>query len=102
MPVYEYRCKNCGEQVEVLVRSKSTLPTCPNCGSPRLEKLLSVPYVMSGERRSHGRFQGGRTWRQLRMPQLRPQSDSPGGTAMLSDDLSQVWHQNDPLIGEER
>jgi putative FmdB family regulatory protein len=54
MPVYEYRCKNCGEQVEVLVRSKSTLPTCPNCGSPRLEKLLSVPYVMSGERRPAG------------------------------------------------
>jgi putative FmdB family regulatory protein len=54
MPVYEYRCKNCGEQVEVLVRSKSIPPTCPNCGSPRLEKLLSVPYVMSGERRPAG------------------------------------------------
>jgi putative FmdB family regulatory protein len=54
MPVYKYRCGNCGERVEVLVRSESTTPTCPNCGSPRLEKLLSVPYVMSGERRPAG------------------------------------------------
>jgi putative FmdB family regulatory protein len=55
MPIYEYRCENCGEQVEVLVRSEtSALPTCPNCGNPRLEKLLSVPYVMSGERRPAG------------------------------------------------
>jgi len=55
MPVYEYRCENCGEQIEVLVRSgASTTLTCPNCGSPRLEKLLSVPYVISGERRPAG------------------------------------------------
>ncbi|MBL7183694.1 MAG: zinc ribbon domain-containing protein [Anaerolineae bacterium] len=55
MPVYEYRCENCGEQVEVLVRSRtSTPPTCPNCGSSLLEKLLSVPYVMKGERHPAG------------------------------------------------
>ena len=55
MPIYEYRCKNCEERVEVLVRSEiSVSPTCPNCGSPRLEKLLSVPYVMSRERRPAG------------------------------------------------
>ena len=40
MPLYEYRCKNCRERVEVLVRSEtSTPPTCPNCSSPLLEKL---------------------------------------------------------------
>lgn len=55
MPIYEYRCENCGEQVEVLVRSRtSASPTCPNCGSSLLEKLLSVPYVMKGERRPAG------------------------------------------------
>ena len=55
MPIYEYRCKNCEEQVEVLVRSRtSNPPTCPNCGSSLLEKLLSVPYVMKGERRPAG------------------------------------------------
>jgi len=55
MPIYEYRCKNCGEQVEVLVRSRtSNPPTCPHCGSPLLEKLLSAPYVMKRQRRPAG------------------------------------------------
>jgi len=54
-PIYEYRCENCRERVEVLVRSEmSAPPTCPNCGSPLLEKLLSVPYVMKGQRRPAG------------------------------------------------
>ena len=44
MPIYEYRCSNCGERVEVLVRSETSAPpTCPNCGSTLLDKLLSVP-----------------------------------------------------------
>jgi len=48
MPIYEYLCSNCGERVEVLVRSSNDIPCCPCCGSPLQEKLLSVPYVMSG------------------------------------------------------
>ena len=61
MPIYEYRCGNCGERVEVLVRSGSGTPSCPNCGSPLLEKLFSVPYVMSGAMpRSGGRTCCGR------------------------------------------
>ncbi len=36
MPLYEYRCPNCGEQVEVLVRAggAAETPTCPACGAP--------------------------------------------------------------------
>jgi len=50
MPIYEYRCGNCGERVEVLVRSgMSAPPTCPNCDSPLLEKLFSLPHVLSGQ-----------------------------------------------------
>jgi hypothetical protein len=30
--------------------------------------------------------------------QLRSQSASPGRTALLSDDLPQVWHQDDPRV----
>lgn len=41
MPIYEYRCKKCGKQIEVLVRSSDKLPTrCRECGG-RLEKLIS-------------------------------------------------------------
>jgi putative FmdB family regulatory protein len=61
MPIYEYDCKNCGEQVEILVRSgMNASPVCPNCGSALLEKLFSVPHVMMGQSRPAGRTCCGR------------------------------------------
>ncbi|QDV72376.1 FmdB family zinc ribbon protein [Botrimarina mediterranea] len=42
MPLYEYQCKDCDRDVEVLVRSEAEKPECPECGSGRLVKLLSV------------------------------------------------------------
>ena len=45
MPIYEYRCKKCGKQLEVLVRSSDKQPTrCRECGG-RLEKLISPPAI---------------------------------------------------------
>ena len=56
MPIYEYRCNDCGAQVEILVRSGAdTSPACSNCGSTMLDRLLSVPYVMTSESRPAGR-----------------------------------------------
>jgi len=49
MPIYEYRCTNCGGHVEVLVRKDGDVPRCPDCGSPLHERMLSAPYVMSGQ-----------------------------------------------------
>ncbi|HEM61150.1 MAG TPA: zinc ribbon domain-containing protein [Chloroflexi bacterium] len=49
MPIYEYRCRECGEKTEILVLAGSSSATCPSCGSPLLEKLFSAPYVMSGQ-----------------------------------------------------
>lgn len=40
MPIFEYKCKKCGEVFELLVR-ESTKPACPKCGGKRLEKLVS-------------------------------------------------------------
>jgi putative FmdB family regulatory protein len=44
MPVYEYRCTQCGERFEVFVRSaqQSGCPSCPKCGSSLVEKALSL------------------------------------------------------------
>jgi putative FmdB family regulatory protein len=47
MPIYEYRCGTCGDQVEVLVRSSATTPLCPDCGSPLTDKLFSAFNVAS-------------------------------------------------------
>lgn len=43
MPIYEYRCEPCSHSFETLVRTGSDVPTCPQCGSARLDKLFSVP-----------------------------------------------------------
>ena len=43
MPIYEYRCAECGHQEEVLQKvSEPPLTTCPACGKPKLQKLLSA------------------------------------------------------------
>jgi len=41
MPIYEYLCSDCQQACELLVKS-STVPTCPSCGSTKLEKQLSL------------------------------------------------------------
>jgi putative FmdB family regulatory protein len=40
MPLYEYECKNCGHEFEKLVRAGDPAPTCTDCGSSDLAKLL--------------------------------------------------------------
>ena len=48
MPVYEYRCRDCGRVREVFQRSAGTDSlTCPDCGSERLERLLSTFTVVN-------------------------------------------------------
>ena len=42
MPLYEYYCERCKQTVEVLIRSQSEKPECPDCGGTQLEKQLSV------------------------------------------------------------
>ena len=43
MPIYEYRCGDCGHQVEAMQRvSDPALSDCPACGKPELRKLVSA------------------------------------------------------------
>lgn len=43
MPLYEYRCTECGESVEVLQRvGEPPVSECPRCGGS-MTKLLSAP-----------------------------------------------------------
>ena len=46
MPIYEYTCEDCGLDFERLVLG-NTRPTCPGCGSTRLERRISLPRVRS-------------------------------------------------------
>ncbi len=43
MPIYEYRCADCGFQDEYLQKvSEPPLTDCPSCGKPAFRKLVSA------------------------------------------------------------
>ena len=47
MPIYEYRCLECGKVSEIFLHSFSSENVeCPICGSKNLEKLLSASYAI--------------------------------------------------------
>ena len=51
MPIYEYSCKRCGAQFEMLVRGGAT-PICASCGSGDLERMFSLPALSSDDTRA--------------------------------------------------
>jgi putative FmdB family regulatory protein len=55
MPIYDYRCRRCGEVHEVFAQKTDAAPAkCPSCGAEDLEKLLSSFNVVSDTARAGG------------------------------------------------
>ncbi|RMF10247.1 MAG: zinc ribbon domain-containing protein [Candidatus Neomarinimicrobiota bacterium] len=51
MPMFDYRCENCGHVFEELVWSSSVPDeeiSCPKCGARKAKRLLSAPAVSVG------------------------------------------------------
>ena len=51
MPIYEYQCQDCGHVFSKLWRTlaaaaEATPPSCPQCGSPRTERIISQVAVL--------------------------------------------------------
>ena len=43
MPIYEYRCEECGKRSSALLPTFSSAdPVCPHCGKPALKRLVST------------------------------------------------------------
>jgi len=51
MPLYEYRCRGCGDTFETLRGShdKDADVECPQCGEKKAEKLISACRVTKGD-----------------------------------------------------
>jgi putative FmdB family regulatory protein len=49
MPIYEYKCQECGQVVEVFVRSAHSKIdlSCANCKSTNLQKIFSTPSMVN-------------------------------------------------------
>ena len=44
MPIYEYRCGQCGHALEAIQKmSDAELTDCPSCGEAALGRLISAP-----------------------------------------------------------
>lgn len=44
MPLFEYSCRDCGQQFEILTTGATTEPVrCPQCGGAQVAKLISAP-----------------------------------------------------------
>ena len=49
MPIYEFRCNDCGNEFEELVFGGDTEVVCKKCQSNKIEKLMSaVSFKSSG------------------------------------------------------
>ena len=57
MPIFEYRCKECENEFETLIRGRER-PSCPSCQSGKLEKLLSTFAAVTGSARRPARAEG--------------------------------------------
>jgi putative FmdB family regulatory protein len=42
MPIFDFLCKECGCDFEVLVRGSAS-PACPECGGTQVEKQVALP-----------------------------------------------------------
>jgi len=64
MPIYEYRCLDCGKVSEVFLRSPDSKDIeCPSCGGKNLERVLSASYAIRTDSSMPGRTCCGRTER---------------------------------------
>jgi len=51
MPIYEYKCQQCDEHIELLQKiSDKPATDCPNCGASSLQKQISnTSFRLTGE-----------------------------------------------------
>jgi putative FmdB family regulatory protein len=54
MPIFEYRCDDCGHEFEKLVRASMGPIDCPKCASVRLTKKLSAFAAVTGASQGGG------------------------------------------------
>jgi putative FmdB family regulatory protein len=83
MPIYEYRCTECGFQEEYLQKvSEPTLTVCPSCGKPKFSKLVSAAgFQLKGSGWYATDFKGGaKPAKDKAEPKAEAKGDAKGDT----------------------
>jgi putative FmdB family regulatory protein len=61
MPIFEYKCRECGAMQEALVLGGDEEPACcGRCGADSIERVLSTPSAMTAFNRPKGQTCCGR------------------------------------------
>jgi putative FmdB family regulatory protein len=58
MPIFEYKCRECGLKFEKIIVSSAIKVECKKCGSSQVEKLLSV-FAVAGTPRTTNLSESG-------------------------------------------
>lgn len=59
MPIYDYKCRDCGKTFEQLVL-KNTVVECPKCQGKSLEQLISTGFAVSSGELTRSRVKAAR------------------------------------------
>ncbi|WP_242346937.1 FmdB family zinc ribbon protein [Anaeromyxobacter terrae] len=82
MPIYEYVCEACGRLTEVMQRMTDPAPACPECGAPKLARLIS---------RTSFQLKGGGWYSDLySSPKTKPGAESTGPASKPAGDTTQA------------
>ena len=47
MPIYDFKCRECGRVSEMFLRSANDqVVRCPDCGSQNMERLITASYMI--------------------------------------------------------
>jgi putative FmdB family regulatory protein len=63
VPIYDFKCRECGRVSEVLIRDVSKTVRCPSCHSENMERLVSASYMVKADARAPGSTCCGRAER---------------------------------------
>jgi len=89
MPTYEYRCSQCGHEMEAVQRiSADPLKTCPKCSADSLKRLISQSsFMLKGGGWYATDYAGKKTHDKVSPgPSTTPSSTSSGGEPSSSSD----------------
>jgi len=87
MPIYEYRCAECGHEMEKLQKiSDAPLTDCPACGKAGLQKLVSAAgFRLKGGGWYETDFKSGKKKNIAKSDSKKAGSSSKGGKSSSAD-----------------
>lgn len=101
MPLYDYRCTQCGEPFQARHSFNDPAPACPNCGEPHVQRLITkAPSVargiltLAGDSRSASKEQLQDKWAE-ETPKLRKKLVDKLGEDVVNRNAPTLNHKYD-------